>query len=609
MLALIVIQALVLCHNEIPGSKTQLRDILASTHAALFFGTPHSGVKGVELLQTLNRLLSVYKRTTNNVLQHLKENSPALENIQSLYTSASRKIEMVLFYEVYETRIFGGKSEMIVPRHSATVTGVGGAKEEGLNADHCEIVKFPDANDANYRAVCSYIKQYVAGSVTAVTRKWSTEDAYRALANAGNISPNGIVLPKPRPAVSRNYVDRPRIQSLITQKLLPAEPVRHQPRCILHGIGGAGKTQLATNWIRENESRFTRVIFIDASSQAQLEKDLEQFIHCLGPEYNKSTWKDAVAYLDGKEKGWLLFLDNADSQDLNLNPYFPSSTEGAVLITTRNSASVGYAPDGEVTVRNLEESEAVKLLHTIANITPQSDTASLEIVRELGMLAVAITQAGTYIRKTRRLDTYLDTFRKHHEELLQEQPHIGSEYNSSTYAAFDLSFKYLPMKTQHFLNLCAFFHHFLIPIALFEQSMGSSFTTHTVLESWPPPESDKAFASKLEELLGSTWDELRFQKLVEPATHASFIDVSSDGLSYTVHPLLQVYIKDRLGKEKNRRYMRMGTQLLLGAIRPVQDNNAQHWQLLPHANSMLRSTQLEDVVHALGFYVFYESLG
>ncbi|CCA76500.1 hypothetical protein PIIN_10493 [Serendipita indica DSM 11827] len=179
MLALIVIQALVLCHNEVMGSKTQLRDILASTHAVLFFGTPHSGVKGVELFHTLNRLLSVYTRTTNDVLQHLRENSPALENIQGLYTSASKEIETVLFYEVYATPIVGGKRLLIVPRHSATVTGDGGAKEEALDADHCEMVKFSDTEDANYRTVCSYIKQYVAGSVTAVTRKWSTEDAYR----------------------------------------------------------------------------------------------------------------------------------------------------------------------------------------------------------------------------------------------------------------------------------------------------------------------------------------------------------------------------------------------------------------------------------------------
>ena len=127
------------------------------------------------------------------------------------------------------------------------------------------------------------------------------------------------------------------------------------------------------------------------------------------------TWKDAVAYLDGKEERWLLFFDNADSPDLHLDPYLPASIHGTILITTRNEECVGNAPDGAVPVSGLEENEAVELLHTIANVTPKSATESLGIVRELEMSALAITHAGTYIRETRRLDTYLDTFRSHRD--------------------------------------------------------------------------------------------------------------------------------------------------------------------------------------------------
>ncbi|CCA75073.1 related to tetratricopeptide repeat domain protein-Neosartorya fischeri [Serendipita indica DSM 11827] len=543
-------QALGLCHSETVDSKNDFRDILVSTHAVLFFGTPHFGVKGVELLQTMNRLLSVYLKTTKVIVRNLKENSSALENIQRLYASASKEIETVLFYEVYPTPIIGGKRQMIVPYNSATIAGDRQAIEEGLDADHCEMVKFPNSGHANYATVLSYLKQHVEGATAGVAKKWCTEDAYRDLANREDLSPNEVVLPKPSLTVPRNYIDRPRIQSLITQHLLPSSPVRRQPRCILHGIGGAGKTQLATKWIRDNENKFTRVIFVDASSQTQLEKDLGLSVHCLGPEYSKMTWKEAVAYLDGKETGWLLFFDNADSPDLNLRPYLPNSIHGTILITTRNSECSGYAPDGAIPVGNLEESEAVELLHVIANVTPPSNVRSLEIVRELGMLALAITQAGTYIRKTRRLDTYLDTFRKHHNRLLRKKPDIGSEYTSSTYAAFDLSFEYLPPKAQELLKLCAFLHHSAIPISLFEQSVKNGFITYTVLNSCPPPASDKALISNLEEILGSIWDEVGFHEILESASRASFIDISSDGLVYGVHPLLQVYIKDSLDEEE-----------------------------------------------------------
>ncbi|CCA77160.1 hypothetical protein PIIN_11142 [Serendipita indica DSM 11827] len=285
------------------------------------------------------------------------------------------------------------------------------------------------------------------------------------------------------------------------------------------------------------------------------------------------------------------------------------STHGAVLITTRNSEYVGYAPDGSVPVGDLEESEAIKLLHTVANVAPQSDAESLKIVKELGMLALAITQAGAYIHKTRRLDTYLDTFRSHRDRLLRKQMSIGNEYISSTYTAFDLSFDFLPAKAQEFLKLCAFLHHSLIPIRLFKESMNSGFTTYTILQSCPPSGSDQDFISSLNQILGSTWDEVVFQDIIESASRASFIEVSIDGMFYAVHPLLQAYIKDHLDEQENQRYASMTMQLLLGAIRPVEGSYAPLWELVPHANNIPRSLQVENLARVLAFNVLYESLG
>jgi len=103
------LKALVICRLE---SKSHLRDVLVSTHGVLFFGTPHSGTNGVALFQTMNRLLSVYMQTTSTVLQHLKANSSELEDIQSMYLSASEGLNAVCFYEVYPTPIIGGREEL-----------------------------------------------------------------------------------------------------------------------------------------------------------------------------------------------------------------------------------------------------------------------------------------------------------------------------------------------------------------------------------------------------------------------------------------------------------------------------------------------------------------
>jgi len=67
--------------------------------------------------------------------------------------------------------------------------------------------------------------------------------------------PLNPALPKPIPPVSRNYVERPGIQDLLTETLLPSTVPKLQPRCILHGLAGSGKTQLASFWIEKNRDR------------------------------------------------------------------------------------------------------------------------------------------------------------------------------------------------------------------------------------------------------------------------------------------------------------------------------------------------------------------
>ncbi|CCA75635.1 related to kinesin light chain, partial [Serendipita indica DSM 11827] len=596
-LGCIILQwALALCHNQTLQSKCELRDILISTEAILFFGTPDFGIE-VSLLEAISHLASMYIGAKDVMVKDLRSNSSELEDIQSRYVEASADINSTFLCGEYAAGSLDFSTSS--NRNPAAIV---------LHASLRDMVKFSVKANDNYQTVLQYLKDYVENAVEDIKERWFTEDNRRSAAKEEPVSEVSM-FPKSCPPAWRMYIERTHVQSLITQNLLPAQPTDRQPRCILHGIGGSGKTQLALKWIQEHETRFTRVIYVDASSKTQLEMDLKRSIRCLGLEYSKMSWKDAIAYLEGKEKGWLLFLDNADAPDLDLTPYIPKSTHGAVMLTTRNNKSVNYAPDGAVPVGPLEEAEALSLLHKVAEVTPASDAKSLEIVRELGMLALAITQAGVYIRATRRLEDYLDIFRKSRRRLLRRKPEFGSEYTSSTYTAFNLSFRKLKTKPQEFLKLCAFLHHSLIPLSLFERSVGSGFTTYTVLESCPPPKSDQRSISKLKAVFGETWDADGFQEIVDSASKASFIDVSTDGLFYTVHPLLQTYIKDSLVGLENEHYCRVTAQLILGAIRPPDGNNAQLWQLLPHANSIPRQVQSKDVAHVLAFYTLYDSLG
>ena len=306
----------------------------------------------------------------------------------------------------------------------------------------------------------------------------------------------------------------------------------------------------------------------------------------------------------------MLFIDNADSPDLNLGPYLPSSSHGAILITTRNQNWREYAPDSAIHVGGLTESEAVDLLHITANVTPASNEASLEIVRELGMLALAVTQAGAYILKTRRLSSYLGTLRSHRDELLRESPINSTKYPHSTYAAFDLSFHQLPSKVQKLLGIFAHLYPSGIPLSLFKRSSVSGFIACTVLESFPPPESDEVVISYLKEILGLAWDEKSFQDMIDAAQRASFITTFTDDTDcvfYSIHPLLQKYIAGAI-EDTDGAYARMAAQVLLGATQHSEESNRWYWQILPHIDTIPQSVKTANIAHALAFNQIYESL-
>lgn len=247
--------ALVICHNQNLASKGKLRDILVSTHAILFFETPHSGVENTTLLESINRLASVYMETTDFILKDLRSHSSEFENIQSLYVAASEKISSVFFCEEYTT---SGTRNLNVSYHSGAITGDRNGTVIVLHANHSDLVRFSSKEEESYKTVHHHLKEYVESALVAVQEKWVTEDNCRSAAK-GESTSLGIIVPKPCPPVSRSYIERKEVQSLITEVLLPGG-TQHQTRCILHGIGGSGKTQLATSWIRKNETRFSRVI-------------------------------------------------------------------------------------------------------------------------------------------------------------------------------------------------------------------------------------------------------------------------------------------------------------------------------------------------------------
>lgn len=102
--------------------------------------------------------------------------------------------------------------------------------------------------------------------------------------------------------------------------------------CVVHGLGGAGKTQLALKTIERNRDHWKHVLYVDASSREAIMSTLQDFAEA---KIIGKTHGDALTWFESCREPWLMMFDNADHPSLRIHEYFPGGNHGAILITTR----------------------------------------------------------------------------------------------------------------------------------------------------------------------------------------------------------------------------------------------------------------------------------
>jgi hypothetical protein len=122
-------------------------------------------------------------------------------------------------------------------------------------------------------------------------------------------------------------------------------------------------------------------------------------------------------WLDDHDR-WLLVLDNAQAPDAatgldallaRLVGLVPQVLHGQVLVTSRDASWEEHAALAELEV--FDPAEAVTFL--LARSGSSDEAAAAEIAGVLGLLPLALEQAGAYVRQTRLpLATYLDRLRQ-----------------------------------------------------------------------------------------------------------------------------------------------------------------------------------------------------
>jgi hypothetical protein len=150
-------------------------------------------------------------------------------------------------------------------------------------------------------------------------------------------------------------------------------------------------------------------------------------------------------WLSNAQEPWLLIIDNADDPSMDVFEFFPVGNRGSILVTTRNPDCKIHATVGSCEFGEMDLEEVVTLFLRAAGV---EDTAA-EIVRKeaaavaktLGCLALAIVQAGAYVRQGLcSIGEYCGIYSHRRESLLRHRPvQAESNYKFSVYTTWEVS--------------------------------------------------------------------------------------------------------------------------------------------------------------------------
>ncbi|TFK99002.1 hypothetical protein BDV98DRAFT_533388 [Pterulicium gracile] len=271
--------------------------------------------------------------------------------------------------------------------------------------------------------------------------------------------PRSLKSPRPHPLYTGGrYV----LHDLQEHLLADHKSSRKARVLVAWGPPGCGKSQTISQFVQtlqEDSSRPSHVFWIDASNQDSVRSALQDIAKLLALENGSA--EGAVRWMTTCEESWLLIFDNHIDQSLDLRPYFPSSNQGRIIITSRHPIDCEsyVTTDLHVDMRKhyvggLPENEAVELLVKITGLGEAERDSAISIVKELGYHAHSITVAGNWMQRAELpveelLENLLSTsFMDIHLDLRDV---LANRYG--------YAFNNLTEQTKCTLQLCSFLHH------------------------------------------------------------------------------------------------------------------------------------------------------
>ncbi|KAK3166744.1 hypothetical protein OEA41_009869 [Lepraria neglecta] len=192
------------------------------------------------------------------------------------------------------------------------------------------------------------------------------------------------------------------------------------PRCIIHGMPGIGKTQLALQFatLAFQRGQYPYVFWVSAVSVEKLTRDFSKLVdlvrlpgrHTLD-QASKLTMARAWLEDSTAARSWLVVLDNVSEETaVILRDILPRGDCGGRLLITTRTARIAdvFNASGALSQLALQPpgiGDAVAMLSAGVNLEREgkeevSYTDAKRLVQLVGKLPLAIDQAASYMRET-----------------------------------------------------------------------------------------------------------------------------------------------------------------------------------------------------------------
>jgi tetratricopeptide (TPR) repeat protein len=371
---------------------------------------------------------------------------------------------------------------------------------------------------------------------------------------------------------------------------------------MVQGLGGSGKTQLVLDYVQKYREDYSSIFWVEAGQKESIERDYLQIYWLLFyPTSMKRpdtlSIEDAVVALKrwfhGQTERSLLVLDSADALNdddnesyINLEFYLPDSPTVDVIITTRYAGAADMATLTPVEVGEMETTESAELFRKCAKLKSLRlgvDAEVLQIVAELGRLALAIMLAGSYIAATPRLRSdislYLPEYRERRKQLLSmKAKKLIHQYGESVLSTWETSFAAVERQSAtatRLLSLLAFLNFDDIFPALFEWLTGEEKLTAAVNKT-PDRQWQLYFSPD-----GSA-DQYAIEAAFGVLQTYSLVQWRDDRGGYAMHKLIHAWGQDRLEVKQQQHLSLIVLKLLINIIPSATGNSIFGMRLVPH---------------------------